>query len=420
MLLYLTGLIALFHAADTRAKDLRLAGHFDGGSATPKCTPRAVAFVGDQVCMSAGWGESECVVVIPTIERACADDLHMEEMRTLSAPSPPGAQSNFGHSMAARDTWLAVGAPTAAHERLNSGAVYLFRVEPKQDDVPTPVPTMITPRSGGNGDWFGASVAFGSRWLVIGSPQPGNKDKAGYITVFRCDIRNDALGLDAGVELHPSEPQANEAFAQCVLVEGDLVVAAAPKHSGRAKHTGRVLVFRHDDQSNAWQQVQALVPPGPELGEGFGRAIALAGEWLIIGSARSCAGSFGSGAVFCFTNRQNEFQLVQQLAPPRCAPAAFFGERIQASDQCLVIAAPTLPFANRHSSGDVYVYTVDDTSKVAPFQLVASLSNEVIPAAPRFGDPLCLHGNAILAGQSYIGPQGSGASVRYLVYQRGF
>ena len=73
-------------------------------------------------------------------------------------------------------------------------------------------------------------------------------------------------------------------------------------------------MFWHDD--DLWAQEQKLTISDPVLqlgGEGFGRAVALDGDTLLVGARREDSVDDGSGSVYLFRRQSSEWKLVARI-----------------------------------------------------------------------------------------------------------
>ncbi len=117
---------------------------------------------------------------------------------------------------------------------------------------------------------FGASVALFGHHAVIGAPGAAS----GQGAVYLCDLR---AGINEVRIFTAPDAVAGEELGRSVAVEGNLLLAGAP---ASAAQPGRVLAFN----LATGQRLSVLSPEGVQPADGFGAALALAGETALVGA----------------------------------------------------------------------------------------------------------------------------------------
>lgn len=194
----------------------------------------------------------------------------------------------FGWSLARADGRLAVGAPlTPSGESPEAGAVYVF--EGPEDRVGRRV-RAPQPRRGGR---FGEAVALSGDTLVVGEPG------AARVWLLARGRRGGWRGV--GV-LSPSGPVWNTWFGSALATDGPWLAVAARAQADATglPSTGSVTMYRRDDDGR-FVRACVLTPEGGSPGDGFGRALALRGQTLVVGAPLdSVGGSTHRGTVHRF------------------------------------------------------------------------------------------------------------------------
>ncbi|MEE9425594.1 MAG: FG-GAP repeat protein [Methylococcales bacterium] len=153
----------------------------------------------------------------------------------------------------------------------------------------------------GEGDQFGSSVAIAGETVVVGAraedsiarevdgDQSNNSaGSAGAAYVF---IRNGST-WNQQAYLKSSKARSLDRFGESVAIAGDTVVIGGV---GRNNHSGEVYVFTRS--GNIWSEQGFLESSFIGHGEGFGRAVAIAGDTLVVGSPFE---QFDSGSAYVF------------------------------------------------------------------------------------------------------------------------
>jgi hypothetical protein len=258
-----------------------------------------------------------------------------------------GIEDGFGHSVAASDDTLVIGAPYEAsgdatdgsNNSINgSGAVYIFH---RQDDGSWLEKAYlkasnleVRPISSSFFDHFGSSVAVSGNFVAVGALGEGDNNSSGdsgAAYVFRRQ--------ESGTWLEESylkasnfdnSPRGNRGgrFGESVAISGNtMVIGASMESSGSAEdrsdnstgRSGAAYVFRLLN-NGTW--IEELYLKASNIGENdqFGKALAISGNTVVIGAAGESSGNpiFGnddsaknSGAAYSFLTSSEEPQLAR-------------------------------------------------------------------------------------------------------------
>ncbi len=297
----------------------------------------AVAVSGEQILIGDGANPGfPGKVYFFGIDESAQDGTQWRELGRITVSDQV---DRFGTSIAATESLLVVGAP-------GSKSVYVF--ERSEDGVGWVQSAAIS----GEGDTFGSAVSTDGVHLIVASRAT---DKLpGSAAVYR------KVGKDWQLEttLLSEDPDnsllSSDAFGQAVAIRNGVAFVSAPAASenagavyaytldpvtgqwstgstlntrlesagnrfgaslsfvdseatriavgmpGFANRTGMVVVFSRADEPNAWTVDEQLSPFSSVRAEGFGSAVAVAGNELWVG-APGYGGRFGTGAVYTFS-----------------------------------------------------------------------------------------------------------------------
>ena len=131
--------------------------------------------------------------------------------------------------------------------------------------------------------------------------------------------------------IHADPPEQNEIakllpvpgielgrFGKSVSIDGDTLVVGAPNYVPEPTGPGLVYIYNRDAQGN-WVEHANLVVCDAACGDGFGRAVSIDGDTIIVG-APAAANSEITGAAYIFTrNQQGEWtqQAKLEVADPQ-------------------------------------------------------------------------------------------------------
>ena len=179
----------------------------------------------------------------------------------------------FGSALALDGDRLVVGRPATVSgfpmPPSEGGAVHLFTPRAGGGWSETGV---VRPDAGEVGDAFGGALAVDGDWMVVGAPQA--EGARGAVHLFR----RAGDGWAETARIQPDGLPAGSRFGAAVLLQGDLLVAAAP--GGEA--TGQVRIFRRD--GDTWTEQARLTGQGATAADHFGLSLLLAEDRLLVGA----------------------------------------------------------------------------------------------------------------------------------------
>ena len=207
-------------------------------------------------------------------------------------PPDPFAGLKFGASIALGDRWIVVGAP-------GDGVVYTY-VANTTTTVWAPHETLMAPIRA-LGDQFGASVAIdeydGAR-IIVGAPfDDGPSDALTDSGVVHLFLRTGPVGTP-GTWAHEGTFSANgtepgDHFGAAVAATRGRVVVGADGDDGDAASpvTDAGAVYVLERSGTTWTQVAELRAPTPMLGANLGASVATRGDLILAGSPTVAAGT---------------------------------------------------------------------------------------------------------------------------------
>jgi outer membrane protein assembly factor BamB len=258
-----------------------------------------------------------------------------ELLRTYQNPTP-AEDDWFGGAVAGVGENVLVGAPLDDAGAKDAGAAYLF------DGKTGSLLRMFLNPTPASNDWFGVSLAGVGDRVLVGAflDDTGAKD-AGAAYLF--DSKKGAL-LQT---LQKPKPAAGDQFGVSVAALGDRLLIGAPYDDTGAKDAGAVYVF--DAATGAL--ARTLQAPTPAAGELFGRAVAAAGDRVLIGAPREAGGK--AGAAYLLDAATGA--LIQQFRNPSPADGDQFGFSLAATPDTLLIASPG-DHAGTNAGGGALLY----------------------------------------------------------------
>jgi hypothetical protein len=195
----------------------------------------------------------------------------------------PGAR--FGASVALGDDWLVVGAPEDGAVREGSAYVYslnTLRLE-----------RVLRPGDVRLADRFGTSVAVDEDTIVVGSPYADDLKvfyNFGAAYVFDAGTGEQKVKLQADAKFRPGDLQFGTSVA---IRDGRIVVGAPGDDPSRQESAGSAYLFTRDN--GTWSKQADLIPrdSSPSPGRQLGISVA-------IDEDRIAVGAIGDGAAYFF------------------------------------------------------------------------------------------------------------------------
>ncbi len=307
--------------------------------------------------------------------------------------SPKNAQAGeAAGAVAAGFGRVALGSPAAVNPGTNvaTGAVYLFDARTGRE-----LATIFPPAAEANaGMEFGFAVAISGNLLVVGAPGTDNRG-AGFVY----DLRTGKL---LGGKLQSVFFQVNDRMGEAVAIDGDRVALASPVATGFAENAAVAagLVYVRELGSG----VETLVSPDSAnlpgatpgaAGDGFGTALALRGDLLVVGAPGAQVGAdAGAGRVYVASlNAGGVAVLVTEVENPHVADGAEdgtgdgFGSALALGGRHLVVGAPE----NEGQRGVAHVFDASRPGEMTYWNVVNGVG-----IGDRLGEAVATAGNLVL------------------------
>jgi hypothetical protein len=309
---------------------------------------------------------------------AAVGDGGLQIARTDRIADFPAGLASLGSAIALDDQWLAVSAtmPGAGGVR---GAVLLYQLP----YVPGSTPLVLMPPMPQAGDRFGESLAFSDDGTLIAGA-PGRSGKAGQAAAGAVYLFPLAPPADSKQpvgevgELRPPQEAADAQFGASLSASGSSLAVGAVGAGAPAGlplgGPGAVYVFTLGN--GTWTQ-QAVLAPDPAhavSGERFGQAVAINGDFLVVGAPLSLAATFAGGAGFLFQFQAGVWAEVPGATVDGTATHGLFGSAVALLSHAALVGAPL----ENQGMGVVHYYPVGVPETTAGAAAARSLG---VPAA---------------------------------------
>ena len=319
--------------------------------------------------------------VVPILLASCAivasahADVVAQNEQTLE-PNNPVAGDEFGASAAIEGDLTVFGAPGRdVAGPEGSGAAYVYL---RSGNVSSQEAELLSSAPILQGD-FGRAVDLSLDRVVVGAPgERSNGLPTGVAYVF---VRSGTTWSQEA-RLVPSGGSPGDGFGSAVAIFGDRILVGAPGDDQDGTDAGAVYVFGLVGSS--WQQTTELRGnSGAPARDEFGAAVDLVGNTAAIGAPRSDAG----GLLYIFESAGAGFAQTRRLQINE-GPNPALGATVRIADDMIFAAAPE----NTGGAG-VFFTTRTGTSWSALSKIVANAS-----ASDRLGDSIALEGDRLFVG----------------------
>jgi hypothetical protein len=310
------------------------------------------------------------------------------QLGKITARSPLN-QDAFGRAVAASDDLIVIGAPYADSElRIGSGAAYLFMRSGKlwvQAGILSAPDGMV-------GDQFGSAVGMWGETIVVGAPGadvlPIHDVGAAYVFTRQSGVWTLQAKLLAG------DGAVDDLFGTAVAIEGDEIAVGAYQADAPSRvDSGAAYIFRR--AGIEWFEAAELQPALVESGDGFGLALAMDGDRLVIGAfGDDHPGAIDAGAAYAYARSGNAWVEEAKLTPSDVAAGDAFGFAVSVHGDDALIGAHGDNLGTVADAGSAYVF-----SKVGPdWAQTAKLTAADAAAGDHFGVSVSLRDKVAAVG----------------------
>ena len=244
---------------------------------------------------------------------------------------------------------------------------------------------------------FGSALAVSGREVYVG--QPGNVYGPGAVYVFRVD----AKGVwRAATKITRSGATNGDGFGSAIAIDGNTMLVGDAKADSES---GLVIVFTRD-ASGAWHESGTIKPRERHPADAFGTGVVLSGDRVYVSTGVRGFGSMvftrKSGAVYVFRNNAGSWAAETTLTAGDTVSNPTFGNAVAASGSRLLVGG----FRADSGNGAVYAFSRDASG-------AWKLDTKISPPGPitgrnsGFGSSLILRGDSAFIGA--LNDRGAGA-----------
>jgi hypothetical protein len=219
-----------------------------------------------------------------------------------------------------------------------------------------------------------------------------------------------ARGASPGmVELTATGGAAGDGFGAAVAVDGDTVVIGA---SGANGFRGTAYVFVRS--GGVWSQQAQLTPAGLTTNAYFGTQVAVSGDTAVVAAPQQAAVGSYSGAVYVFVRSGDTWSQQAELTASDEAASDAFGESV-AIDGDTAVVGMVGDSSNVQAGGAAYVFTRSGSAWTQQQKLVSA----DLAAYDNMGNAVAVSGDTVLVGARLHDATATDAGAAYVFTRSG-
>ncbi len=253
-------------------------------------------------------------------------------------------------------------------------------------------------------DNLGASVGISGDYAMVGVPEDDtdNGRDTGSLQVF---FRSET-GWVQHQKLHASDGVRGDEFGTALAMSGDYAIVGAPRKDDAGNNSGAAYIFTR--QGTVWVEQAKLVAPDARPGDYFGISVAIDEDTVLVGGHRINKPTADAGSVYVFERLGNSWLLTAHLTAPDATKFAYFGFSVGIDDDTAIIGATRDDEAGS-DAGAAYVFV----RKGVEWTFQAKLLGNNTESEDNFGYAVDVDGNFAIV----TSPKNRGAGAAY-IYER--
>ena len=305
---------------------------------------------------------------------------HAAEVKLIAADATAG--DNFGRSVSISGDYAIVGAPFNDDNEGDSGSAYIFfRNGMKWEEQ-----AKLLAGDPGREDNFGYAVAIDGDYAIVGAWAKGGDETGAAYIFFRSGTK-----WKEQTKLTASDPAEGNFFGRTVAISGDYAIVGSPFNDDGGKDVGSAYIFLRN--GTTWKEQAKLITDDAEAGDQIGSAVAISGDYAIVGSPADDDAGSKSGSAYIFFRSGNTWKEQAKLTAGDAAEKDNFGSAVAISGDYAIVGSPSDDDAGS-KSGSAYAFVRSGTTWKEEAKLTASDA----AAGDKFGQPIAISGRTAIIG----------------------
>jgi len=332
-------------------------------------------------------------------------------MPVIGGSDVSAAGDNFGISVGISGNYAVVGAPYDDDRGTNSGSAYLYFFNGTSWVLQAEVNDAV---QGAAGDRFGFSVDIDGDFAAIGAPydgmeSPGTSSRQGSFYIYqRSGTSWNMLG-----KRRPSDVAPFDEFGTSVAIDGDYVIAGAPKddETGTNSNSGAAFIFyKNQPTANAWGQAAKLLGDVTDDNDYFGTSVGISvSGFAVVGANMADNPVSDEGEAYVFQSvAPTQWVQTQRLDAVNLASSAQFGYSVDVENRSIVVGARNQTLSGIGGAGSAHFFYYDGSAWVP----TTSVTHSTPASNDNFGFSVAVDAcTAMVGAYRDDAPQGDRGSV---------
>lgn len=261
----------------------------------------------------------------------------------------------FGGACAIDGNYAVIAAWKEDQSGSLAGAAYVFERQTSGTWIQV---QKLLASDGEDADDFGWSVALSGARLVVGADRWDQNDGAAYV------FERQPSGVWSEVtRLTASDAKPFSYFGQSVAIEGDLIVVGADRAyqlGVPATEFGAVYVF-HRSPAGTWSQVDRLQALDAGDTDNFGESVSISNGRILVGARNNDELGNDAGAAYLFEPAGQAWLQVQKLTGSETALHDLMGRAVAISGDSIFVGSPNDDDQGTNS-GSAYTFDAEPLS----------------------------------------------------------
>jgi len=295
-----------------------------------------------------------------------------------------GINNYFGQAVDIKDNTAIVSAIYNDDLGDRAGAAYIFS---RQENEWVFKAKLLAP-DGNSRDYFGSSVALCNNYVAIGATgNDAQKENSGAVYIYS----NQTGTWQFKQKLMDPNGNKDDGFGNAVAMTTDQLIVGSYQNDEKAQNAGAVFIYRLTGAE--WALTTKLLAPDGNAGDLFGYACAINHNYALIGAQQHNHNNQITGAAYLYQRIGNSWRLSQQFMPNPGTDNDFFGCSVALSDQFVAIGAYG-DDTKGSMAGAVWIYNLSNYQWIEWGKLTADKGM----AKDYFGNAIALSNNTLVVG----------------------
>lgn len=238
---------------------------------------------------------------------------------------------------------------------------------------------------------YGWSVAIDGSTAVVGAH---NDDAAGFDSGSAYILTFDGSSWDETQKLVGIGIGSSDGFGDAVAIDGDTIVIGTPGDDDAGTNAGAAYIFTNIE--GTWSQTAKLIAPPVVGGDNYASAVDIDGDTIVISASLTDTAGSNSGAAYIYRRIKGVWTYQTQLQSNDIAQFDRFGIDVAVSGNRVLIGADS-DDDNGSSSGSAYIFSYDGTtwSQTAKFTAADGATDD------QFGECVDISGSSAIIAARY-------------------